>query len=54
MPEISGHELVIKDKQIPKYKDTPIVFITGYMDEVEDIFEKYDTYGPVDYMDETS
>jgi len=50
MPEISGHELALKIKQIPKYKDTPIVFITGYMDEVEDIFEKYDTYGPVDYM----
>ncbi|KPA17166.1 PAS/PAC sensor hybrid histidine kinase [Candidatus Magnetomorum sp. HK-1] len=49
MPEISGHDLAHKIKKMPQYKDTPIVFITGYLSEVDDIFENH-TFGPVDYL----
>jgi CheY-like chemotaxis protein len=33
MPEMNGLEAIVKLKENPKWKDIPVLFLTGYTDE---------------------
>src|SRR5689334_15941081 len=49
MPGVSGFELARMVKNTKRFRETPIVFLTGYMLDDQDIMAGY-TAGGVDYL----
>jgi len=49
MSNMSGIQLAEKIRKEPHYKETPIVFVSGYLYEIETVFQN-NLFGPIDFL----